>query len=202
MSVVIKIPCRAITACEHFESPTVQEIALKLDAELKRQIHPEASCARLIKIRKEGYDYLHIDMEIPQTITPGSYPSPIAPLIAALIIAIVKFVVAPAIIAAVVLWVLNWIGGMVRPPVHCPYCGKEFSDPAQLQAHIASEHPDKPKYVCPYCGLPFNTPEELAKHMKECPAGPAKIPWEWIIGGMVATGAIILVAEIVRRTKS
>lgn len=57
----------------------------------------------------------------------------------------------------------------------CPYCNLSFLTQAELDAHIAEDHSDKPPvFECPICHLTFATQALLDEHMKthEIPPPP------------------------------
>lgn len=51
----------------------------------------------------------------------------------------------------------------------CPYCEEQFPTEAELLAHLAEYHPEKPPailYTCPYCDAKFATEKELEEHIE------------------------------------
>ena len=61
--------------------------------------------------------------------------------------------------------------GSSEVPNHCPQCGKGFSTPGNLSAHIKGVH--GPKKECSYCHKMIN-PIEIKRHIGT-PAGPMGI---------------------------
>lgn len=146
------------------------------------------------QIRGSVYDYL-----ITTTWAPAS-----SPVLPALVVLLVKALIVVATFAAIVIIAYQGAIGFKEilaptPKYYCSICGAgPFDTVAELIAHRAQYHPDAAKYQCPYCGQAFNTPEELNAHVAECPWKPQAIPdWvPWVIVGIVAVGAIIIIPKV------
>ncbi|KFB37734.1 hypothetical protein ZHAS_00005046 [Anopheles sinensis] len=51
-----------------------------------------------------------------------------------------------------------------RPKVFCAYCGKAFKDPRRMQLHVNSNHTLEKKYPCDICGKVYLRPTSLKDH--------------------------------------